>query len=32
VSTPRKAFYSRFGFADTGEVEEGEIVMRLALE
>jgi diamine N-acetyltransferase len=26
-----QAFYTRFGFVDTGEVEEGEIVMRLAL-
>jgi diamine N-acetyltransferase len=26
------AFYTRFGFVDTGEVEEGEIVMSLALE
>ena len=26
------AFYERFGFVDTGEVEEGEIVMRLTLE
>ena len=25
-------FYARFGFVDTGEVEEGEIVMRLELE
>ena len=25
-------FYTRFGFVDTGEVEEGEIVMRLALD
>jgi diamine N-acetyltransferase len=26
------AFYTRFGFVDTGEVEEGEIVMRLPVE
>jgi diamine N-acetyltransferase len=26
------AFYTRFGFVDTGEVEEGELVMRLALD
>ena len=26
------AFYTGFGFVDTGEVEEGERVMRLALE
>ena len=26
------AFYTRYGFVDTGEVDEGEIVMRLALE
>jgi diamine N-acetyltransferase len=25
-------FYTRFGFVDTGEFEEGEIVMRLALD
>ena len=27
-----QAFYTRFGFVDTGEVEEGELVMRLALD
>ena len=26
------AFYTRFGFVDTGEIEEGENVMRLTLE
>jgi diamine N-acetyltransferase len=26
-----QAFYTRFGFVDTGEVEQGEIVMRFAL-
>jgi len=26
------AFYTRFGFVDTGEVDEGEIVMRLTLD
>jgi diamine N-acetyltransferase len=25
-------FYSRFGFVDTGEIEQGEIVMRFALD
>ena len=27
-----QTFYTRFGFVDTGEVEEGELVMRLALD
>ena len=26
------AFYARLGFVDTGEVDEGELVMRLTLE
>jgi diamine N-acetyltransferase len=26
------SFYTRFGFVDTGDVEDGEIVMRLTLE
>jgi diamine N-acetyltransferase len=26
------AFYARFGFVDTGDVEEGEVVMRLTLD
>jgi hypothetical protein len=26
------SFYTRFGFVDTGEVEEGEVVMRLNLQ
>ena len=27
-----QSFYTRYGFVDTGEVDEGEIVMRLTLE